>query len=247
VGPRWWACGTGRQAHYYTQRHCRERLVHNPETYPLPSYHRQHGTDEHDCCPLMGCPRHGQRHGKRGTTLWQRAAFAEAEQPSAPSRSAFDLSVIEGMHEVVSALQGWKRVWVLSLAREDTQASTAAAHWQNVVEGGALLTADELFTLAENLFDREEGALSHAAALRQLAAHAHEIAKALDLSEALRFPQTTQEVVRFEIEELQPQAQEKILRALHQRGVDDAELLAWLRGETGLKIERTEENNHGAE
>lgn len=78
-GNRWWACGTGRGAHYYAQQYCVEVLVINPEMYPDPSYRLQHGSNEHDRCPLENCERHGHRHGLKGTTLWRRAKAPDKE------------------------------------------------------------------------------------------------------------------------------------------------------------------------
>lgn len=70
AGPPQWACGRGRDAHYYVQRYCRQVT---PEI-PL-----RHGMQE-DCCPLETCPRFGNQHGERGTVLWWRATFVGAPE-----------------------------------------------------------------------------------------------------------------------------------------------------------------------
>jgi hypothetical protein len=72
TGPRWWACGGGRQAHYYAQNYCSELMVDNPQRYPKPGFRLRHNSTTHDACPLQSCPRHGNRHPLRGTTLWLR-------------------------------------------------------------------------------------------------------------------------------------------------------------------------------
>jgi hypothetical protein len=147
------------------------------------------------------------------------------------------------MREVVTALHGWQWVWALFLARVDTHTSPSAALWEIVVAGGTTLTDVELFTLAEHLFvDRDKRKRLHTAALKQLAAHADDIARELTLCEALRFP-TLAEVDRFETEELQPQAAERILRALKQRGIDEDEIRKWLRGETDQHITGMEDHD----
>ncbi len=243
AGPRWWACGTGRQAHYYDQDHCHESLVDNPDTYPEPSYHVQHDASVHDGCPVTHCPAYGQQHGLRGTTLWQRAAFGAAAPPAAASLPPFVRSVVETMRELVTAMHGWQAVWVLFLARVDTQTPPSAALWEAVVAEGTTLTEAGLYTLAEHLFfDREKRKRLHAAALRQLTAHADTITRELRLSEELRFP-TMAEVKRFETEELQPQAATRIRRAFAQRGIHEDELRRWLRGDTDQYITGTEEHD----
>lgn len=221
----WWACGKGRKAHYHAQNHCRQILVSNPDKYPEPSYLLQHGDAQHDCCPLASCPRRGQEHGQRGTTLWQRKAFAKGESAFLPSRPAFVLSVIEGVREAVASLQGWRRAWVLFLAREDPKASSVEENWRDIVRQGAQFSHREPLTLAENLFaGREDNNLSRATARRYLVAHAREITKALGFLVDLRLPHTAQEIARFETQELRLQVRENILKALQQRGLDEAGL-----------------------
>jgi hypothetical protein len=154
-------------------------------------------------------------------------------------------SVIEGAREVVAPLQGWKHIWAIFLAREDPGADPPEERWKGIIRGGPQLTDRELLTMVETLFiGKEEDGLSRFAALRQLAAHSREIAKAFGIPDNVGFPRTANEVARFEAEQLKPQVKQKILQALQRRGIRGDELWRWLRRNMDLNIEWTEKNDN---
>lgn len=231
-GPRWWACGKGRRAHYYRQQHCLERQVDNPEIYPAPAYHLE-CSDKHDCCPLLSCQNYGQRHGLRGSTLWWRAQFSGEKTPSFVSKSPLVQSLAEAARGVLSGLDGWKLVWSFWLAREAPESSSPGEEWKAVLSGGAELSEIQLVAFSENLvIGKEEGSLPISKALKDLSAHAAEIADALAVGGGLEFPRTAKEIKAFEGRELRPQMKQKVVDALQNRGISEEEALEWLRGDS---------------